>query len=328
VKHVSSLPPWSIIAVVTGATGLALTISCSSKSPTEPSGSSFSSFVSGAATVGTSPVQGILNTGSPPAPSGGPTAAVTAPSTATNGGANVVSVSGSAPFRKIDVSVSAGSTVAGFLEVDLPAATSSQQITLSFGSAIPSNSFTTQFQVVSASGAVGAVASAPMTVVPSTQATASVAVSLAPNPTPFLADSPCTAGGPIAHCEWQYTITLQEVNGVAVSGASATEIWVFPPPAGPQTFTVVLGPIPARGTFTDLRTLSCSTPPCNLSSGPAGTSSFTWQPTDANGHVLNITGPTETLTGAGGGALVTQGIRFLRPSMIAPGSPGISPVLK
>jgi hypothetical protein len=310
-------PPWSLLSVTTG---LALAVACGSTSPSAPTQTA-SSFIKGIVAVGGSPVQGALHSGTPPAASGGPTVVVTTPNTATNGGTNVVTLIGSSPYQKIDVSISAGATPAtGFIEVDLPAVVTSQEMTISFSSAIPTTSFSTQFQVIGSSGAVGPAASNPTTVVPSTQATASVVVTLAPNPAPFLADTPCTFNGNAdAFCEWEFTITLQEVNGVGVPAGPATDTIVLPAPIGTLSAPNSYGPIPANGTVSTQRGLVCfPKPPCNTSFGPPGTESITWTPTDANGHALNIAFPTETLLGAGMTSAAATGSAAIRSGLFLP----------
>ena len=112
-------------------------------------------------------MSGTQESGTPPSASGGPTATATAISSAIDGGSNLVALHGSAPFTQVIVSVangagtppvtadtSAGSS--GFFRITLPAATTDQTIVVTFGTTIQFATFDVQYQLISASGAVGA----------------------------------------------------------------------------------------------------------------------------------------------------------------------------
>jgi len=163
---------------------LGVAVACGTSSPTSPSGTSVTSFLSGAATSGSTPVQGSQQSGAPPAPSGGPTPTTGGNGTAVAGGSSGVAVSGSGPFQSVVVSAgspsgsaslflpggpggartAATSTPTGFFRIDLPAPVTSQPIVVTFSRSIPATSFNIQIQLISATGLVGAVATLPVTV--------------------------------------------------------------------------------------------------------------------------------------------------------------------
>jgi len=163
---------------------LAVAVACGTSSPTSPSGTSVTNFLSGASTSGGAPVQGSQQSGTPPAPNGGPTATTGGNGSAVAGGSSGVAVSGSAPFQSVVVSASsssgsaslfvpgglggprtsATSTATGFFRIDLPSPVTSQTIVVTFSRSIPAAAFNIQIQLISATGAVGAVATLPVTV--------------------------------------------------------------------------------------------------------------------------------------------------------------------
>lgn len=163
---------------------LAFAVACGTSSPTSPSGTTVTDFVSGASTSGGSPVQGSQQSGTPPAPNGGPTPTTGGNGTAVPGGSSGVGVSGSAPFQTVVVSAgspsgsaslflpaglggartSATSSPTGFFRIDLPAPVTSQAIVVTFSRSIPATAFNLQIQLISSAGAVGSVATLPVTV--------------------------------------------------------------------------------------------------------------------------------------------------------------------
>jgi hypothetical protein len=163
---------------------LGVAIACGTSSPTSPSGTTVTNFLSGASTSGSAPIQGSQQSGTPPAPSGGPTPTTGGNGTAVAGGSSGVAVSGSAPFQSVVVSAgnpsgsaslfvpgglggartAATSTPTGFFRIDLPSPVTSQAIVVTFSQSIPATSFNIQIQLISATGAVGAVATLPVTV--------------------------------------------------------------------------------------------------------------------------------------------------------------------
>jgi hypothetical protein len=165
---------------------LAVAVACNATAPTAPSGSTVTNFLSGAATSGGTPVQGSQQSGTPPAPGSGPTATIGGNATAVAGGSSVVTVSGSAPFQSVVVSAgspsgtgsaslfmpgglggartAATSSPTGFFRIDLPSPVTTQPIIVTFVPSIPATTFNLQIQLISATGAVGAVATLPVTV--------------------------------------------------------------------------------------------------------------------------------------------------------------------
>jgi uncharacterized protein YfaP (DUF2135 family) len=111
---------------------------------------------------------GVLRDGEPPAPAGGPSAAAPSSATVINGGSAQARVSADAPFERVFLSVemplSAGSSagiqivlVAGYFEIDLPAAVSEADVQIVIAPEVQeiADSFQWRFQVADAGGAAG-----------------------------------------------------------------------------------------------------------------------------------------------------------------------------
>jgi hypothetical protein len=143
------------------------------KSPTGPSSTLVTGFLTNVQTMAGSSVAS-RESGSPPAAAGGPGAAVSTITTAINGGSNLVSLHSTSAFSQIIVSAANGSIAApsmadslripqaatsaapsGFYRLVLPSANTDQTIVVTFGQTIPFPEFDLQFQVVSPGGSVG-----------------------------------------------------------------------------------------------------------------------------------------------------------------------------
>jgi hypothetical protein len=150
------------------------------KSSVKPSDAQVTEFIAGMSSFDTS-VQASQQSGQPPAASGGPSSTVTGNGTVVNGGSSSFGVNSSQPFQKIIVSVNTpgdGSLTAastgfpqvtagvtqGFFELTLPNSVESQLIIISFGTNIPTETFTLQVQCVAPNGDVGAIANVDATV--------------------------------------------------------------------------------------------------------------------------------------------------------------------
>jgi hypothetical protein len=145
-----------------------LTLSCGKKSPSEPSGpvapTTVSGYVSQAVTLGAAQTTSTSRTGAPPAGAGGPTATVISPTPASSGGANLLTVLGSAPFQTVFVSVGGTSQVNDYLQVDLPAPATSLDLAVTYPSSLAVPNFELRVQVVAPGGTVGPVATVPKSV--------------------------------------------------------------------------------------------------------------------------------------------------------------------
>jgi hypothetical protein len=138
-------------------------------------------FVVGMSSFDTSN-QAAQQSGQPPSASGGPTVAVSGNTNVVDGGSNSFQVTSNDPFQKVIVSVNtpAGAVASastgfpqvsagiapGFFELTLPGPVTSEFVIVSFAGNIPVESFTLQFQAVSANGAVGTIATVQTAVVP------------------------------------------------------------------------------------------------------------------------------------------------------------------
>lgn len=148
-----TIAPWSV-----GAWGVALLLgasACGSSNPTSPSGPKTVStfFANSTASDGT---VATINGGTAPAPSGGPSISVTAPGVVVGAGTEVVRVTSVTPFQKVFVSVEGSS---GFLQFSLKSSTTDVTLVTTIGSSLPAGSFTVDYQVALAGGAVGPVSS-------------------------------------------------------------------------------------------------------------------------------------------------------------------------
>ena len=163
--------------------------------PTNPSaGTSVADFVAGIDSVAGAPTTATAESGSAPAPSGGPLGAASGDTTAVLGGSSEMLMTAGSPFVGVDVSVgnasgptplmsgqSIGITqldsiadVSGFWKLTLPAAVTSQSLIVKFAKNIPFQLFELRFQLVAAGGAVGPVASIRMTSRATTTGTVSI----------------------------------------------------------------------------------------------------------------------------------------------------------
>jgi hypothetical protein len=108
----------------------------------------------------------VLQTGSPPAPSGGPVAAATGDSAVPPGGSATIRVSAASPFDTINITIGTGS---GFWQLKLPAPTTSVVIAYALNSAAPaagSAPLSLGVQVVSPAGSAGPSVSQTLTSLP------------------------------------------------------------------------------------------------------------------------------------------------------------------
>jgi hypothetical protein len=154
------------------------------KSPTSPSGTLVTGYLTGVQTLTGAQVASNVS-GVPPAASGGPAASLSTITSAINGGSNLVSLHSTSAFSQVIVSAANGSTSAsapamseglslpqaaagtgasGFYRLALPSATTDQTIVVSFGQTIPFPEFDLQFQLVSPGGSVGTLSSVHMSV--------------------------------------------------------------------------------------------------------------------------------------------------------------------
>jgi hypothetical protein len=152
------------------------------KSPTSPSGTLVTGYLSGVQTLSGAQLASNVS-GAPPAASGGPAASLSTITSAINGGSNLVSLHSTSAFSQVIVSAAngsasaaamgeglsipqaaAGTSASGFYRLALPSATTDQTIVVSFGQTIPFPEFDLQFQLVSPGGSVGALASVHMSV--------------------------------------------------------------------------------------------------------------------------------------------------------------------
>ena len=289
-------PAFVVVAALSGASAC--------KTPTQPT--TLSAIVTSVQTVGATSFQATLQNGQAPAASGGPTADVTGPPTAVDDGASSFDVTGSAPFRKILVSVADGSaSLNGFFELDLGADVTSQKILATFGSTIPRTSFTLKFQIVTAAGQIGAVKSVPTTVVSGTAVTASLTASVSPDPAPYLSGGAC-ALFPGAVCGYEFEITVREHNRVNVSIASVQMGFTDPlkPHAPSFPVTALPGGDSVRllgGIICDMNDADCKgllVDPIDFLADQRITIAIAG--TDANGHPVNLS--TSVLLKAAPGA--------------------------
>ena len=115
-------------------------------------------------TLTTAQTTSTTKTGAPPAAAGGPTATVISPNAASSGGANLLTVLGSAPFQTVFVSVGGTSQVSDYLQVDLPAPATSVDLAVTYPSSLAVPNFELRVQVVAPGGTVGPVAAVPKNV--------------------------------------------------------------------------------------------------------------------------------------------------------------------
>lgn len=256
-------------------------------------------FVSAAKTTSpVAPIDGTKQSGHPSGGAAGLSVTTVAPPNVVNSGGTIVTLHGSAPFSKVLISVvNSGAMVDGFWEIDLTSAVTDQDVLVRFVAALPAPSFDIQFQVVSAAGVVsqpGVFSATVATVV--TSLVPSVTASYSPNPAPFKNGAPCAVTGELG-CLWEFSVLLQEFNGVSVSTATLTETYTF---ASGTTTNMVPIIIPGNGIGTVVRTVACGS--ATISCVPAaelagGTYSYTVNGTDLNGNAFTFTGPVLTLLG-------------------------------
>ena len=173
--------------------GSALAFAGCSKSPTEATpiqGASIEQFLSGANAMG---LASVRVDGSPPAPSGGPAGLPTGMGAGTAGGTSLVFLQGNAPFQTVFVSLGSAQTArdqraepsaqltatllqlfeapllaavvhpGGFHRLDLTSPVTDLPLTVSYNSSV-NGSLDLRFQLASASGAVGPIATLPRNV--------------------------------------------------------------------------------------------------------------------------------------------------------------------
>lgn len=169
----------------------ALASSSCAKNPNDPSQSrTVTDFLAGATTVGGTQVAGTTRSGTPPPAAGGPTATTTSSTQASGGSPNLITISGSAPFQTIFLSIGSATTSArattgsllralvvrsvrlfevdlgaaaiettGFLQIDLPAPVTEASVVVNYSTSLSASTFELQVQIASAGGAPGPVAS-------------------------------------------------------------------------------------------------------------------------------------------------------------------------
>jgi hypothetical protein len=290
------------VSALAAAAALAVSVACNNV-PTGPniisSSGNLVSFISSVQTTVQPAITATSKGGAVTTVSGGPTVTVTGPTNAVDSGANLYSLHGSSAFTHVFVFLgSTGGTVAatGFYEVDSATPITDIQLLVTFGAAVPTKSFDLQFQVSDANQA----SAGPATITTAltsdlTTIFPSVVASYNPSPAPFLAGANC-ALSTTKGCLWEFSIILQETNGISVSGATMTETFTFGTSVTTNTLNVT---IPPKGIATITRNFACGTggtacaTPAQLA---GGTYTYTITGTDLNGNAFTFNGPVLVLS--------------------------------
>jgi hypothetical protein len=290
------------VSALAAVAALAASVACNN-TPTSPnivsSSANLVSFVTSVKTVVAPSIAGTGRGGTVATLPGGPTVTVTGSTSAANSGANIYALHGSSAFSHIFVFLgSTGGTITatGFYQVDLTAPATDVQIVAAFGAALPTKNFDLQFQVSDANNLSGGAATVSTTVVTDTSTLApSVLATYNPSPAPFLGGVNCVLSS-VKGCFWEFSLILQEQNGVGVPSATLNETFTF----GATVVTGALNiTIPAHGTSTITRNFACGTggTACATAAQLAGgTYSYTITGTDSNLNGFTMTGPVLILS--------------------------------
>ena len=279
---------------------LALTsVACGKGSPTNPSETnaetvattgSITDFVTKVGIPG--PTQQNPSTGSAPAPGSGPVATVIGPATINAKDSVIIyNFSSTTAFQKVFVSVPGKS---GYFEVPLPAPTLSQNLSIFFNT-LPA-SLTLQFELASASGAVGPVAT--LSIATTTNQVAALTITANPDPIPFSGRT-CTVGSPIdpaQACIFETRMSFQETNGISFTISQYTATWTYGGPATPRVFSITTLPSMETQIFggqiiTNVPVrVSCTTPTCSAAfyAATPGTLSIKVTGTDSAGRAVSF----------------------------------------
>jgi hypothetical protein len=137
--------------------GMAATlVACGTTTPSGNGNSTVAGFLASATASDGASSQ--VQSGSPPAASGGPSIAVSAPGNVVAGGTAVVRIQSSQPFSTVFAFVDG---VTGFLQVSLKAPTMDTTLAVNVAGGIPAGNFTQDYRVANASGAVGTSSTVP-----------------------------------------------------------------------------------------------------------------------------------------------------------------------
>jgi hypothetical protein len=287
------MPSIRLLVCVAGSL-LVFGVAC--KSPSQPS--DVASFVTGIQTTDATAVQATQRSGRPPSANGGAAATVQGPGEAARNGAGAYGISSPAPFKKILVSFDTNGTVAdGFFELELPAETTSRSIVMNYGPSFPESSFNARFQTVTAAGSVSDAVTIGLRVVSGAEITASMAMTFTPQSPPYLNGAACFLL-PGQLCAYEFTVTVRELNGVAVSLTSSQQSFQLPGSGGPRAPALQPTQLPDRGSVNVSTGIACEIGNTVCLPGLTGPQAFT-QPTvfsvvyfgtDANGHQVQVSG--------------------------------------
>lgn len=251
------------------------------------------------AVVGTATVAGTFQASGIPAVSGGPAVTVTGPASVSNAGGGLYLITSPSAFSRVYVSVTTSNAqVAGYWQIDLPVAATTQQIGLGYASPVPAAVFDLRFQVATPAGAVGPMFALPTSVVsPGASFTPEILMIAVPSPAPFRNGANCTLQSRKG-CLWEFTITIREFTGIGVDPVVLNETLTFP--GETPTTSMFTTSIPGRGTTTIVRTIACDDTNINCATPgmlAGGTYSFTLTGTDVLGGEFARPGLTVTLQG-------------------------------
>jgi hypothetical protein len=289
------------VSALAAVAALAASVGCNN-TPTSPniisSVSNLSSFITSVQTVVQPTISGVVHGGSVSIVAGGPTVTATGPTSAIASGGNIFTLHATSGFQHLFVSVgNTGGAVAtsGFYEIDTPAAPTDLQVLVQFGATLPSKTFDVQFQVTNTATQGGPTAAVTTTVATDTSTLApAVLASYSPSPAPFLGGVNCALSTQKG-CLWEFSVVLQETNGVGIPSAVMTETFTFGTTVITRTLNVT---IPAHGVETATRNFACGTggtacaTPAELA---GGTYTYTVAGTDQNLNTFTLTGPVLTL---------------------------------
>jgi hypothetical protein len=290
------------LLVLAATAGCGSTSSSTSTSPLIPTTffpTGVTAFISSVQTVSAPAATATSQTGHPATSAGGSALQVSAPSSISSNGADIVTLHDDTPFQKVIVSVTnASAEVDGFYTLTLPSATTDATILVKFVTALPVPAFSLGFRPVTAGGSIGPVAPLATTVATDlTSLSPTIVTSYSPSPAPFLNGANCAFSTQLG-CLWEFKVLIQEFNGVSVPTATLTETYTFND--GTVTTNSLPIIIPGFGTATILRTTACGSPttsciPASEMSG--GTYTYSVTGADVNGKPFSITGPTLVLLG-------------------------------
>jgi len=154
--RIRSSGPATLRAVGLGLGIAATLVACGTTTPSGNGNSTVTSFLANATASDGASSQ--AQSGSPPAASGGPSIAVSAPGNVVGGGAAVVRIQSTQPFSTVFASVDGTS---GFLQLSLKAPTMDTTLVLNVSGGIPTGNFTQDYRVANAGGAVGSSSTVP-----------------------------------------------------------------------------------------------------------------------------------------------------------------------